>query len=397
MISWLQILLIIAAAILVTILFIPSIIEHRKLKSQGLRTVQENVMVGEEPKIIDSGELRDKPVPFIERGEVSVARVVEDLGRFESVQVWLDELGKKTFNKVMVDSWLSYLRKFCEFTGMNPDQLIDLRINELASTDRRERGYAKRLLNRFYNEYKERSQAGACVAFTALKSFYTANDAAVNVRTPEPAVMREHTLIPTQEQIREMADLCGLRDRALIVFIAETGMRISEVLGLKQKHLGSEFKIGGDICAVNPPRKSGRKAGPQVTFICSDAVDLLKKYLEARNREGEVITDESSLFVSTREDGAQLTRTGAYKILLKAGIRSGLITEKQGLKAFHSHCFRKRVQTVLEGSGIPLNWVDYLIGHKPRGAQASAYSLPTDEQLKEEYRKAVPELQIYSI
>jgi len=103
------------------------------------------------------------------------------------------------------------------------------------------------------------------------------------------------------------------------------------------------------------------------------------------------------LFVSTRETGAQLTRTGAYKILLKAGIRSGLITEKQGLKAFHSHCFRKRVQTVLEGSGIPLNWVDYLIGHKPRGAQASAYSLPTDEQLKEAYRRAVPKLQIYSI
>jgi len=388
MISWLHILLIIAAIILVAIPFIPSLIERLKLKGQGRRTVQENVVTDEEPEIIESRGLRD---------EVSVAKVVEDLRRFESVQVWLDELGKKTFNKVMVDSWLGYLRKFCGFTGMNPDQLVDLRINELASTDRKERGHAKRLLNRFYNEYKERSQAGACVAFTALKSFYTANDAAVNVKAPEPAVMREHTLIPTQEQIRKMADLCSLRDRALIVFIAETGMRISEVLGLKQKNLGSEFKTGGDVCAVNPPRKSGRKAGPQVTFICSDAVDLLKKYLEARHREGEVITDESCLFVSTRETGAQLTRTGAYKILLKAGIRSGLITEKQGLRAFHSHCFRKRVQTVLEGSGIPLNWVDYLLGHKPRGAQASAYSLPTDEQLKEAYRKAVPKLQIYEI
>jgi len=395
MISWLHILLIIAATILVAIPFIPSIIKNRKLKGQGQRTVQE--VITEEPEIIESRGLRDESVPFIERGEVSVAKVVEDLRRFESVQVWLDELGKKTFNKVMVDSWLGYLRKFSGFTGMNPDQLIDLRINELASTDRKERGQAKRLLNRFYNEYKERSQAGACVAFTALKSFYMANDAAVNVKAPEPVVMREHTLIPTQEQIRKMADLCSLRDRALTVFIAETGMRISEVLGLKQKHLGSEFKTGGDVCAVNPPRKSGRKAGPQVTFICSDAVDLLKKYLEARYREGEAITDESCLFVSTRETGAQLTRTGAYKILLKAGIRSGLITEKQGLKAFHSHCFRKRVQTELEGSGIPLNWVDYLIGHKPRGAQASAYSLPTDEQLKEAYRRAVPKLQIYSI
>lgn len=396
MLSWLHILLA-AATILVAIRFIPSIIEHRKRKDQGSRSVPEISTVEGKPEIIEREGSSGESMPFIGDGRTSVAPGVGDIRRFESVQVWLDELGKKTFNKVMVDSWLVYLRKFCGFTGMNPDQLIDLRINELASIDRKERGHAKRLLNRFYNEYKERSQAGACVAFTALKSFYTANDVAVNVKTPEPAVMREHTLIPTQEQIRKMADLCSLRDRALIVFIAETGMRISEVLGLKQKHLGSEFQISKDVCAVNPPRKSGRKAGPQVTFICSDAVDLLKKYLEARHREGEVITDESSLFVSTREIGAQLTRTGAYKILLKAGIRSGLITEKQGLKAFHSHCFRKRVQTVLEGSGIPLNWVDYLIGHKPRGAQASAYSLPTDEQLKEAYLKAVPKLQIYKI
>ena len=396
MISWIHILLI-AATILVAIRLIPPIIKHRKRKDQDSRSVPEISTVEGKPEIIEGEGSNSESIPFIWIGRTSVAPGVEDIRRFASVQVWLDELGKKTFNKVMVDSWLGYLRKFCGFTGMNPDQLIDIRINELASTDRRERGHAKRLLNRFYNEYKERSQAGACVAFTALKSFYTANDVAVNVKTPEPAVMREHTLIPTQEQIRKMADLCSLRDRALIVFIAETGMRISEVLGLKQKHLGSEFQISKDVCAVNPPRKSGRKAGPQVTFICSDAVDLLKKYLEARHREGEVITDESSLFVSTREIGAQLTRTGAYKILLKAGIRSGLITEKQGLKAFHSHCFRKRVQTVLEGSGIPLNWVDYLIGHKPRGAQASAYSLPTDEQLKEAYLKAVPKLQIYKI
>ena len=392
---WFYVLLI-AVLIIVVVFFTPFIIKYRRRKDQGSR-VLETVKADEESDIIPREEPGIESMSITGRSTISVTKRNEDIERYESVRVWLDELGKKTFNKAMVDSWLSYLQKFCEFTGMKPDQLVDERIEEMASIDRKKRGQSKRMLNRFYNEYKNRSQPGACVAFTALKSFYRANDAAVNVKTPVAAVVRERTSIPTQEQIRKMADLCSLRDRALIVFMAETGMRISEILGLKQKHLGPEFKASEGICAVYPPIKSGRKSSPLVTFICSDTVDLLQKYFEARQREGEVITGESYLFVSSRGTGSQLTRVGAYKIILKAGVRSGLITEKQGVKAFHSHCFRKRVQTILEGSGIPLNWVDYLLGHKPRGAQASAYSLPTDRQLNEEYQKAVQKLQIYRI
>jgi len=388
--------LLIAVLIIVVVFFTPFIIKYRRRKDQGSR-VLETAKADEESDIIPREEPGIESMSITGRSTISVTKRNEDIERYESVRVWLDELGKKTFNKAMVDSWLSYLQKFCEFTGMKPDQLVDERIEEMASIDRKKRGQSKRMLNRFYNEYKNRSQPGACVAFTALKSFYRANDAAVNVKTPVAAVVRERTSIPTQEQIRKMADLCSLRDRALIVFMAETGMRISEILGLKQKHLGPEFKASEGICAVYPPIKSGRKSSPLVTFICSDTVDLLQKYFEARQREGEVITGESYLFVSSRGTGSQLTRVGAYKIILKAGVRSGLITEKQGVKAFHSHCFRKRVQTILEGSGIPLNWVDYLLGHKPRGAQASAYSLPTDRQLNEEYQKAVQKLQIYRI
>ena len=392
---WFYVLLI-AVLIIVVVFFTPFIIKYRRRKDQGSR-VLETAKADEESDIIPREEPGIESMSITGRSTISVTKRNEDIERYESVRVWLDELGKKTFNKAMVDSWLSYLQKFCEFTGMKPDQLVDERIEEMASIDRKKRGQSKRMLNRFYNEYKNRSQPGACVAFTALKSFYRANDAAVNVKTPVAAVVRERTSIPTQEQIRKMADLCSLRDRALIVFMAETGMRISEILGLKQKHLGPEFKASEGICAVYPPIKSGRKSSPLVTFICSDTVDLLQKYFEARQREGEVITGESYLFVSSRGTGSQLTRVGAYKIILKAGVRSGLITEKQGVKAFHSHCFRKRVQTILEGSGIPLNWVDYLLGHKPRGAQASAYSLPTDRQLNEEYQKAVQKLQIYRI
>ena len=59
------------------------------------------------------------------------------------------------------------------------------------------------------------------------------------------------------------------------------------------------------------------------------------------------------------------------------------------------HNIRKRGQTTLEGCHIPLNWVDRLLGHVPRGAQEQTYSLPPVEKLRAEYIKAMAELAIY--
>jgi hypothetical protein len=52
------------------------------------------------------------------------------------------------------------------------------------------------------------------------------------------------------------------------------------------------------------------------------------------------------------------------------------------------------VQTILEKKA-PLNWVDYLLGHIPRGAQGKAYSRPSQDELYEAYLSCLPELEIY--
>ena len=63
------------------------------------------------------------------------------------------------------------------------------------------------------------------------------------------------------------------------------------------------------------------------------------------------------------------------------------------------YCLRKRAQTIMEdntdGSGIALNWVDELLSHRKRGAQAGHYSKPTVQQVRGAYAKAMHRLMIY--
>lgn len=85
------------------------------------------------------------------------------------------------------------------------------------------------------------------------------------------------------------------------------------------------------------------------------------------------------------------------KIISELAIKIGINSKGKGLKPFRAHNLRKMAQTVMEDAGIPLNWVDRILGHKPRGSQGAAYSLPTKEKLSEKYAIAMEALQIYEM
>ena len=72
----------------------------------------------------------------------------------------------------------------------------------------------------------------------------------------------------------------------------------------------------------------------------------------------------------------------------------GSINTPKGLCPLRPHALRKRVQTILEKK-VPLNWVDHMLGHIPRGAQGKAYSRPSQDELYEAYLSCLPELEIY--
>jgi site-specific recombinase XerD len=67
-----------------------------------------------------------------------------------------------------------------------------------------------------------------------------------------------------------------------------------------------------------------------------------------------------------------------------------------GEKRVSAHSLRKKLQTDLEKAGINSNWIDQILGHQLINSR-DAYSLPTDEELKDAYAKAYDYIRVFAI
>jgi integrase/recombinase XerD len=139
----------------------------------------------------------------------------------------------------------------------------------------------------------------------------------------------------------------GLRDRALIELLYATGMRVSELVGLRPAdvHLDASYLT----C-------TGKGDKQRVVPIGDQAADWVTRYVrEARPR---LLGRRSSprLFVNAR-GGAGLTRVGFWKILkayaLQAGLSSGL----------SPHVLRHSFATHLLERGADLRAIQLMLGH----------------------------------
>jgi len=145
-------------------------------------------------------------------------------------------------------------------------------------------------------------------------------------------------------------------------------------------HIGLEdFEMKG--------KGKGRYAGvEQHTFLTPEARRLLMDYLKYRQRQGEVLTPESPLFVNKMKrngDYSAITEQTVFRAFYNASKHSGV--------HFTAHDMRRFGQTQLEEAGLQPNWIRKIVGHKI-GGEESPYSRPNLEKLREGYRKALPRL-----
>ena len=128
------------------------------------------------------------------------------------------------------------------------------------------------------------------------------------------------------------------------------------------------------------------------TFFGPEALEALKEYLERREKgtrhlKPEKLTDSSPLFAT--KIGRPLTRSGLSSLITQ-------LAQRAGLEKVSAHSLRKFFQTQLEAAGVHPNWIEQMMGHKLEGVRG-AYSMPTDQQLREAYVKAYYSLRIFPI
>ncbi|MBU0730070.1 MAG: tyrosine-type recombinase/integrase [Proteobacteria bacterium] len=158
------------------------------------------------------------------------------------------------------------------------------------------------------------------------------------------------------------------RDRAMILLLLRTGMRIGELLDLQVTDISmSEKKV---LIYMGEKNSRGR-----VVYFSEDAEEALKEWLESRDPQ------KKTLFYAG--NGFTMSYVTARLILFKYLERAGLTHKK-----YSPHCLRHTFATELLNAGLRLEVLQQLLGHSSLEVTRQ-YARLTDKTREEEYFRAM--------
>ncbi|MBW2194283.1 MAG: phage integrase family protein [Deltaproteobacteria bacterium] len=176
-----------------------------------------------------------------------------------------------------------------------------------------------------------------------------------------------HAIAPedVKQLVRAITDT---RDRAIILILLRTGMRIGELLNVKLEDI--VFKEQKVIIPRSAKESPGR-----VVYFSNDAKVALKAWLKKRGAQKE------SLFYS--QGRKQLTYGGARGIFNKWVKKAGLFN-----KGYTLHCLRHTYASELLSAGMRLESLQKLMGHSNMEI-TRRYARLTDKALEQEYFRTI--------
>lgn len=321
--------------------------------------------------------------------------------KYESIQRWLLALRTLTGSQLTVDRGLNVMIHFCAWTGKDPDALISERVHDLKEDDIRLRSRHEELMLKYFQTFKSRGTGIGAMSY--VKSFYRHNYVPLQCKIPRAWRVTSEK-VPTQGEIRHMMSVSNLRDRAVIAFLAQSGVRISTLCRLTYGDVSADLEAGKVPVHIKamPFQAKGKRAEGYDTFIGPEAIDALKAYLDSRRRgtrhiPGEPIRSDAPLFrrqLNGDEESVPVSDDSIEQLVTQAALRAGVIEAKKkpgDWSQVRPHVLRKFYQTSLERAGIPHNWVKRLLGHQ-LPASEDPYSKPTVEDLRKAYGRALPHL-----
>jgi integrase/recombinase XerD len=139
----------------------------------------------------------------------------------------------------------------------------------------------------------------------------------------------------------------GLRDQALIQVLYATGMRVSELVGVKPGDLNLDD--GYLTC-------TGKGSKQRLVPIGEEAADWVRRYM--RDGRPKLLRSRTSpwLFVNAR-DGGPLSRVGFWKVLKAYGVKAGIARD------ISPHVLRHSFATHLLERGADLRAIQVMLGH----------------------------------
>jgi len=172
--------------------------------------------------------------------------------------------------------------------------------------------------------------------------------------------------------------LDALRDRALLITLFSTGMRVSELCSLDRD------KIDINRGEVTIRGKGGKL---RLVFLSDDAKNALHNYLDKRSDVDEALfTRIPRGVISTDKGGSdssslRLTPRSIQRIVEKHAIKAGIVG-----KNISPHSLRHSMATDLLRNGADIRSVQEMLGHASV-TTTQIYTHVTDKQLREVHQR----------
>ncbi len=321
--------------------------------------------------------------------------------------------------------FLQGIRYYTDFVKKTPAELIDEAEQETQDGILMRKRKIKTYIITFREWLKDQDFAPKTVHthLVAVKSFYKAFD----IDLPQLTNKKQFRAIPTEEnnirlekqQIQEFLKYANVRNRAIILSAASSGLAQADVLNLKV----DDFKKGYDektlITTLSLRRKKTKT--DFITFLSPEATLAVKDYLDYRNRKPNdtnnadhphviqawekrrVRKDSDYLFVkhdipnkyliTQDEKDRKMTSHSLMKVFRELARKAGLDTETGKWQIVRSHNLRKFFNSALLNNKAEFFFVEFLMGHTIGSTQA-AYFKADPIKLREQYARYVPFLSL---
>ena len=268
--------------------------------------------------------------------------------------------------------YIGNIKRFSDYLKKTPDEIIASCLYKDGTPNPKKVHGMSKIIDQYLGELEAEELAPGTLLMESarLKTFFKVNGVQITLPARYTLRGKYEDRAPTVEELRELVKLAPLREKALILMLATSGLRISTLLSLKYRHVKEDLEAGRTPVHIHiEARITKGKYADYDTFINEEAAHYLKLYLEERKRgtrriPPEKITDESPLFRTYSKRVKPLSYEQVkhewHKLLKKAGL-----DEKNGkFYKLRIHSLRKFFRTQLAALGVPTDYIEYMMGHK---------------------------------
>jgi integrase len=257
---------------------------------------------------------------------------------------------------------------------------------------------------------RELSTSFMHIFLSSIKAFFEMNDIE-NIRWHKlKRFMGEKTpkhddRCYNHEEILNMLNVSDLKRKFCILLMCSAGLRVGALPTILIKHLK---RIDGKGVYKIDVYKGLKGKGQYYTFCSPECVTAIDNYLQYRERCGEKITPDSPLVRKDFDsDFHESARNKVYSVtshsismslfhlLIKIGIRTiDHINSRNRKDVKLTHGFRKFFETQLVNANIHETIIRKLTGHSDSNNLTQLYSKQTEDEMLDEYMKAVDNLTV---